>query len=61
MALSDINFNQGEGQDFIVEVPTATYTGSLNDVALEPSGGQFLLCEIPQVQGGGNTIFIIDD
>lgn len=60
MALSDINFQEGEGQDFIVEVPTAVYTGSLTDISVEASGGQMCLFEIPAAQGG-NTIFIIDD
>lgn len=60
MALDDVNFSEGDGQDFIVEIPTAVYSGSLADIALESSSSQYFICEIPQAQGG-NTIFIIDD
>lgn len=61
MALSDINFQEGEGQDFIVEIPTAVYTGSLTDINLEQGGVQCILHELPEVIGGGGNVFIIND
>lgn len=61
MALTDINFQEGEGQDFIVEVPAASYSGVLTDITVEPSGSQYLLVETPQVSGGGDNIFVISD
>ena len=60
MALEDINFQEGEGQDFIVEIPTAVYSGSLSDINIEDSGSQFLLSEIPAT-GGGTNIFVMSD
>ncbi len=60
MALEDINFQEGEGQDFILELPTAVYSGSLSDINIEESGSQFLLSEIPAVAGGSN-IFVMSD
>lgn len=56
MALTDVNFQEGEGQDFLLELPTATYTGSVNDIAVESGGSQFLLLE-----AGGTNIFIMSD
>ena len=63
MALDDINFQEGEGQDFIQEIPTAVYAGSLSDITVEESSGQFLLSEIPEVigGGGGGNIFIMSE
>lgn len=62
MALTDINFQEGEGQDFIVEIPTSVYSGTLSDITVEPSGSQFLLVETPAgAGGGGDNIFIISD
>lgn len=60
MALDDINFQEGEGQDFIVEVPTAVYSGALSDINVEANGSQVLLSEIPAVAGGSN-IFVMSD
>mgnify|MGYP000886357637 FL=1 len=59
MALDDINFNEGEGQDFIVELPLGTL-GTPTDVLVEASGGQFPVNEIAG-QTGGEDIFIIND
>lgn len=61
MAIEDINFQEGEGQDFIVEIPTVVYSGSLSDMSVEESGSQFLLSEIPAVTGGGSNIFVMSD
>lgn len=62
MALTDINFQEGEGQDFVVEVPTAAYAGTLTDIAVESGGSQYLLVETPLVTGGaGGNIFILQD
>lgn len=58
MALTDINFQEGEGQDFVVEIPAGSYSGSVTDIAVESSGSQFLLLEVPQ-QGG--RIFVISE
>lgn len=60
MALEDINFQEGDIQDFIVEVPTGTLNAP-QDILVEPSGSQFLLLEAPQITGGGGNIFIIND
>ena len=60
MALTDINFQEGEGQDFILELPTGTLH-SPTDILIESSGGQFLLLETPIVTGGGSSIFIMSE
>jgi hypothetical protein len=55
--LTDINFQEGEIQDFIVEVPT----GILNapgDIVFEESGGQAFIMEVTLT--GGN-IFIMSE
>ncbi len=59
MALTDVIFNGGEVQDFLVEIPTAVYSGSLEDVLMEESGSQTLMCEIPEASGG--NIFIMSE
>ena len=63
MALEDINFQEGEGQDFINEIPADVHSGSLSDITTEENGGQFLLSEIPEVVdgGGGGNIFIMSE
>ncbi len=57
MALTDINFQEGEIQDFLLELPTATYSGVLTDILVEPGGNQFLLLEAPEL---GN-VFIMSE
>ena len=54
--LTDINFQQGELQDFIVEIPVGLLNAPL-DVLFEPVGQAFIL-EVPM--GGGN-IFIMSE
>lgn len=61
MALTDVNFQEGEGQDFIVEIPSAVYVGVLNDIVVETNGSQFLVSELPQATGGGGNIFIMSE
>ena len=61
MAFTDINFQEGEGQDFIIEIPAASYSGVLTDIMVEPSGSQYLLIETPQASEGGDNIFVILD
>lgn len=58
MALNDINFQEGEGQNFINEIPSASYAGVLNDFLIESDGSQNLLSEIPSGQG---NIFIMSE
>lgn len=62
MALLDINFQEGEGQDFILEIPTHVHTGAITDFLIESDGTQFLLLETPLVTGGGGSnIFIMSE
>ncbi len=60
MALTDIHFQEGEKQDFILEIPSAVYSGSLTDILVEPRSTQYPVLEVPEVTGGGN-IFIMSD
>lgn len=45
MALSDINFQEGEGRDFLVELPTGTL-GTPRDI-LSDQGGAAAVEELP--------------
>lgn len=56
MALTDVNFQSGEGQDFLLELPSASYSGVLNDISVESGSTQFLLLE-----AGGTNIFIMSE
>lgn len=61
MALTDINFQTGESQDFIVELPVGTLY-SPQDILVESSGGQFLVMELTFTGGGGGgNIFIMSE
>ncbi|MBP9710813.1 MAG: hypothetical protein KBD50_00900 [Candidatus Pacebacteria bacterium] len=60
MALTDVNFSEGEGQDFVVEVPSAVYTGTITDALFEPNSTQYPVNEIPAQEGGSN-VFIITE
>lgn len=57
MALTDVNFQEGEIQDFIIELPTASYSGSIADVLIEAGGGQPLLLEAPKL----GDVFIMSE
>lgn len=62
MALTDINFQSGEGEDFIVErTPGTQYVPS--DIESESGGSQYLVMETPQVTGGGGggSIYVMMD
>jgi hypothetical protein len=61
MALTDVHFQEGEGQDFILELPSAAYVGSLEDILIEPAGSQFSVMEIPEVIATGSNIFIMSE
>ncbi|HRH23936.1 MAG TPA: hypothetical protein PK295_04910 [Candidatus Magasanikbacteria bacterium] len=61
MALTDVNFQEGEGQDFILELPSVAYGGTANDILVETNGSQFLLLEAPEITGGGGNIFIMSE
>lgn len=61
MALEDVIFQEGEGQDFILEIPSAVYSGSVTDILVEPSSTQYLLLEAPVVAGGGGNVFIMSE
>lgn len=62
MALEDINFQSGEGQDFINEIPSTVYTGSLSDITIESNSAQYPVSEIPEViSTGGGNIFIMSE
>jgi hypothetical protein len=55
--LTDINFQEGEIQDFILEVPTGVLYAPL-DIVFEGSGGQSFILETSLA--GGN-IFIMSE
>lgn len=61
MALTDIDFNEGEGQDFIVELPVGTLGVPL-DILIETGSTSYPVLEAPLVTGGGSDeIFILND
>lgn len=61
MALTDVNFSEGEGQDFLVELPAGDYDGAFGDIVVEPGSTQYLVTEVPVVEGGDGDIFIIGE
>lgn len=62
MALEDIHFQEGEKQDFIVEIPSAVYVGTITDIVVEPASTQYLLLDVPEINaGGGGNIFIMSE
>ncbi len=61
MALTDINLQEGEGMDFMLEIPAGTL-GTPTDILLEEECTQFPVSEIPLVTGGGGgNIFIMSE
>ncbi len=62
MALTDINFQEGESQDFILERPVGTLFAPI-DILIEDSGSQYLVLETPLITpgGGGGNIFIMSE
>lgn len=61
MALTDINFQEGEIQDYLVELPSVVYAASLTDINIEADSAQYLVSEVPAVVGGGDSIFIMSE
>ena len=61
MALTDIDFQNGEGQDFILELPSVVYSGVLTDRLIESSGSQFFVLETAKIVNSGNKIFIMSE
>lgn len=55
--LTDINFQPGESQDFIVELPTGVLHAPV-DIVFDESSGQAVIVEL--VLTGGN-IFIMSE
>lgn len=60
MALTDVNYSEGEGQDFLVEIPSAVHNGALTDTVIEADSAQYLVNEVPAQEGGSN-VFIITE
>ncbi len=58
MALTDINFQEGDGQDFILELPNVVYSGSISDVLVESNSIGYPVVELP---AGGGNIFIMSE
>jgi L-2-hydroxyglutarate oxidase LhgO len=49
-------------QDFIVEIPSSVYTGTITDILVEPRSTQYLLLDVPEINaGGGGNIFIMSE
>lgn len=60
MALTDINFQEAEHQNFILEIPLDTLHAPV-DIIFEPESAQYLVMEVsPTVVSGGN-IFIMSE
>jgi len=49
MAIVDIMYTYGDGQGFILEVPSATYSGSLTDINTEANSGTSAITMEPKV------------
>lgn len=60
MAYTDINFQEGEGQDFVLNLPVVVHSGVLFDELTESSSSQFPDLETTLVASGGN-IFIMSE
>lgn len=62
MALTDIDFNEGEGRDFLLELALGSL-GTPADILIEESSVSFPTLETPLITGGGGggDIFIIND
>ncbi len=56
MALSDICFQEQEGQAFLLEIPEGTLNAPA-DILVEESGGQFPVLETER----GSDIFIMSE
>lgn len=59
MALSDINFQEGEGMAFLLEIEAGPLSAAEDFLTGDKNGA--LLSEIPGQGGGGNNIFIMSE
>lgn len=59
MALTDINFQEGEGQDMLLQIPVGTLYAP-EDILVETDSGMYPILETVLVSSGGN-IFILND
>lgn len=60
MALTDINFQEGDRMDFINEIPVGTLYAPV-DILVENDNTRYLLLETPTADGGGGSIFIMSE
>ncbi len=60
MALTDINFQPAEQQNFIIEIPTGILNAPV-DIMFEPSSTQYLVMELTILSAGGGNIFIMSE
>lgn len=63
MALTDIHFQEGDRQDFLLEVP-AGILGTPTDILVEGGSNRYLVLEAPLIVdqgGGGGNIFIMSE
>lgn len=58
MALTDVNFQEGDGQDFILELPAVMYVGTISDVLVESNSIGYPVVELP---AGGGNVFIMSE
>ena len=59
MALTDINFQQAEHQNFILEIDAGVLNAPI-DILFESSGSQIMIMEVAPASSGGN-IFIMSE
>ncbi len=59
MALNDINFQEGEGQEFILEIDAGPLSAAQDFLTGESNGA--LLNEIAEPATAGNNIFIMSE
>lgn len=60
MAITDIVAQSGDGQDFILEIPTGNSSYVPDDVLIE-TDGTLMCAEIPEITGSGSNIFIMSE
>lgn len=60
MAINDILGQEGDGQDYLIEIPAGNASYFPNDIVIGED--EALLCsEVPEVTGGGGNIFIMSE
>jgi hypothetical protein len=63
MALTDIHFQEGDPQEFLLEIPLGIL-GMPTDIVVEGGSTRYLLLEAPLIVnsgGGGGNIFIMSE